>query len=73
MKSKEELEKSVEKRFIGPNELARFLDISVNTVYSWVCMRRIPFVKMGRLVKFDLKDIDKWLQHYRQEPHKEMM
>ena len=67
------MDKITEKRFVGPNELAKYLDISVNTVYSWVYLRRIPFVKMGRLVKFDLKDIDKWLQHYRQEPHKEMM
>ena len=67
------MDKIVEKRFIGPDELARYLDISINTVYSWVCLRRIPFTKMGRLVKFELKDIDKWLQHYKQEPHKEMM
>lgn len=67
------MDRVIEKRFIGPDELARYLDIKIGTVYSWVCLRRIPFVKMGRLVKFDLKDIDKWLQHYRQEPHKEMM
>ena len=67
------MDKVIEKRFIGPDELARYLDIKIGTVYAWVCLRRIPFVKMGRLVKFDLKDIDKWLQHYRQEPHKEMM
>ena len=28
---------------------------------AWVSQRRIPFVKCGRLTKFDLKAIDKWI------------
>ena len=63
----------IAKRFIGVKELSQYLDIRVNTVYSWVCLRKIPYVKIGRLVKFDLKEIDKWVLHFKQEPHKEMM
>jgi excisionase family DNA binding protein len=48
----------MDKKFVSPDELAQYLDISVNTVYSWVCLRKIPFIKMGRLVKFDLRKID---------------
>ena len=54
-----------EKRFIGPKELSDYLDVSVNTVYSWTHMRQIPHVKMGKLVKFDLKEIDKWVDKKR--------
>jgi excisionase family DNA binding protein len=50
----------MEKNLIGPKELAGYLDISINTIYSWVNMRKIPFFKIGRLVKFDLKEIDNW-------------
>ena len=67
------MDKMIEKRFIGVKELATYLDIRVNTVYSWVSMRKIPYVKMGRLVKFDLKEIDKWVLHFKQDPQKEMM
>lgn len=33
-------------------------------LYSWVSQRRIPFVKCGRLTKFDLKDkdIEQWIE-----------
>jgi len=51
----------VEKRFIGPEDLAVYLDIKLNTVYSWVYLKKIPYIKMGRLVKFDLREIESWL------------
>lgn len=51
----------MEKRFIGTEEIAEYMDLSVNTIYSWVYSRKIPFFKMGRLVKFDLKEIDNWM------------
>ena len=38
------------------------LEISVNTVYSWVSQRKIPFVKCGRLTKFDVQKIDEWIE-----------
>ena len=55
----------MEKRFIGTGEMAEYMDLSVNTIYSWVYSRKIPFFKMGRLVKFDLKEIDNWMTNMR--------
>ena len=52
----------MEKRFLGIKELANFLGIAEGTVYVWVCHRKIPFVKVGRLVKFDIRKIEKWLE-----------
>lgn len=52
----------MERRLIGIDELATYLDLSKNTLYSWVCQRRIPYCKIGRLVKFDLRKIDDWLK-----------
>jgi excisionase family DNA binding protein len=53
-------EKKMNRNLVGPKELAQYLDLSINTVYAWVNMRRIPFFKIGRLVKFDLREIDNW-------------
>ena len=50
----------MQKRFIGIKELAQYLDLSTNTIRSWVWMRKIPYFKMGRLVRFDLQEIDLW-------------
>jgi excisionase family DNA binding protein len=55
----------LEKRLIGPEELAKYLDIKLNTVYSWVYLKKIPYLKVGRLVKFDLVEIDQWLNEKR--------
>ena len=55
----------MEKRFIGTEEMAEYMDLSINTIYSWVYSRKIPFFKMGRLVKFDLKEIDNWMTNMR--------
>lgn len=47
---------------IGVDELAEYIGVKKFTLYSWVCQRKIPFVKCGRLTKFDLRDIDKWIK-----------
>ncbi len=55
----------MEKRFIGPLELAQYLDLKPDTIYSWIWQKRIPYFKMGRLVKFDLKEVELWLKEKR--------
>ena len=38
---------------ISAGEMAERLGIQCQTVYLWVRQRRIPFYRVGRLVKFD--------------------
>ena len=52
----------MEKRFLGVREFAEYLGIEESTVYAWVYQKRIPYVKVGRLVKFDLRKIEDWLK-----------
>ena len=49
-------------------ELSRQLGVTINTLYSWVNQRRIPYVKVGRLVKFDQKDIEAWIAERKVKP-----
>ncbi len=44
-------------------EESEYLGISVNTLYSWVSQKKIDYVKMGRLTKFNLKAIDKFIEN----------
>ncbi len=44
------------------NDIAVLLNVEVSTIYSWVHTRRIPYYKLGRLIKFSPKDIERWLQ-----------
>lgn len=52
------------RRLIGPKEAAAYTGLSVHTVYTMVSQRRIPFVKVGRLVKFDLQLLDGWIKQH---------
>ena len=48
-------------RLLDIQQVATYTDLSVHTLYTMVSQRRIPFVKMGRLTKFDREEIDKWI------------
>ena len=52
---------------IDIGRVSEYLDVKVNTIYSWVNQRKIPYVKVGRLIKFDLQDINLWIAQ-RKEP-----
>jgi excisionase family DNA binding protein len=44
---------------IDINELSQRLNIAKGTLYNWVYLRRIPFVKLGRALRFDPNEIDR--------------
>jgi len=50
------------RKLLGINEVTEYTGLKTSTVYSWVHQRKIPYIKMGRLVKFDPKEIDLWIQ-----------
>lgn len=50
------------RRLIDIQEAAEYTGLSPHTVYTMVSQRRIPFVKVGRLVKFDVELLDKWIK-----------
>lgn len=51
----------MEKRYLNVEELSQYIGVKKNTIYNWVSQRKIPFIKCGRLTKFDIKAIDKWM------------
>jgi excisionase family DNA binding protein len=53
----------MQKRLITIKETSEYLGVSVNTLYSWVSQKKIDYVKIGRLTKFDLKVIDKFIEN----------
>ena len=47
---------------VGINEIARELMVSRHTVRSWVRSGYIPHTRVGRLIRFDLKAVQEWVQ-----------
>jgi len=52
---------SMAPRLLDIQQVAVYTGLSVHTLYTMVSQRRIPFVKMGRLTKFDREELDKWI------------
>lgn len=48
-------------------DAAKFLSISVSTLYGWAWQRRIPFVKVGRALRFVRADLEKFVVSHRFE------
>jgi len=52
----------MEKRFVSMKELANYLGVSRYTVRSWVYQDRLPCKRIGRTVRFDIKEIEHILE-----------
>ena len=50
------------RRLLSIKEAAEYTGLSVHTLYTMVSQRRIPYVKAGRLTKFDLDLLDAWIK-----------
>ncbi len=58
---------NVENKFLNVDELAVYLGVSKNTIYWWTTTKKVPYNKLGRLVRFNLDNINSWLQENSQE------
>lgn len=49
-------------RLISIQAAATYIGLSPHTLYTMISQRRIPYVKVGRLVKFDVELLDAWIK-----------
>ncbi len=54
---------SVSDRWLSVDEIAKYLGISKDTVYTWISKRNMPAHKVGRLWKFKTEEIDDWVRN----------
>jgi excisionase family DNA binding protein len=48
----------LQRRLMTIQEAAAYLAVPVPTLYTRVWQRRIPFVRLGRSIRFDKEDLD---------------
>ncbi len=48
-------------RLVSIKIVAEFLMVKQSTLYSWVHSGSIPFHKLNGLIRFDMDEIEKWL------------
>jgi excisionase family DNA binding protein len=44
------------------DELSKKIKVKPQTIYDWVYHKRIPFVKVGNLLRFDEGLIEQWIK-----------
>ena len=49
-------------QLIAIKEAAQYIGISIHTLYKMVSQRKVPYTKVGRLVKFDVEQLNKWIK-----------
>jgi len=49
-------------RWLSVDEIATYLGIQRETVYTWIANKNMPAHKVGRLWKFRKEELDEWVK-----------
>jgi excisionase family DNA binding protein len=52
----------IQKRLLTIEETSEYLSISPKGLYNMVYRREIPFVKIKGKLRFDIREIDNWIE-----------
>ena len=55
------------KRYANIKEVSEYTSLPVKTLYEWASMGRVPSIKAGRRVLFDLNDIDSFMSSLKRD------
>lgn len=55
-------ESGFDERWLSVEEISQYLGVKRDTIYKWLENRRMPAHKVGRLWKFQKKEIDAWIR-----------
>lgn len=59
---------SVRSRWISEKDAAKIMSVSVSTLRAHRCLRKgLPYIKVGRAVRYSLEDITNFMQAHRIE------
>jgi len=48
-------------RWFSVDEIAEHLGVKRDTIYKWVARKNMPAHKVGRLLKFQVNEVDQWV------------
>jgi excisionase family DNA binding protein len=54
----------VGKRLLNVEEAAVYLGLKVDTVYKKARLRELPYVKVGRALRFDVKALERYVEQH---------
>lgn len=61
------LEESNQEGFLNIDQTSQYLGIPKNTLYQYTSRRKIPFVKVGKQLIFEVAELKQWLKSLKKE------
>ena len=58
----------VKKRFFNVREISIYLGMSVPTIYRYAEEKKVPYFKIGKVLRFDVQEIERWMRAFKKEP-----
>jgi excisionase family DNA binding protein len=52
------------RRLITAKEASQYLSLSTDTIYRMATLKRLPYLKIGDRVLFDVKALDHWIERH---------
>lgn len=62
-----------ESSFMTIEQTSTYLNVAKPTLYGYVCNRTIPYIKKGKKLYFEKKEIDSWLLEGRKSTKKQII
>ena len=66
MKQEGEKTRTPTKRLLTAAEAGEYLGLAEQTLRQWASMRKVPCVKLGRALRFDVRELEEWIDSNRQ-------
>lgn len=58
------MNKMIENRWLSVDEIAAYLGVKRDTIYKWIERKNMPAHKVGRLWKFKIDEVDRWVRSH---------
>ena len=52
------------RRLITAKEAGQYLSLSTDTIYRMASLKKLPYLKIGDRVLFDVKTLDQWIERH---------
>ena len=52
------------RRLITAKEASQYLSLSTDTIYRMAALKKLPYLKIGDRVLFDVKSLDHWIEKH---------
>ena len=52
----------IQRRFFNAKEISTYLGVSEEAIRKWAIRGKIPFVKLGKSLRFDMIKIESWVK-----------